>query len=128
MEASDGVTRRTRKKKRKKTGPEDEKKEVVDYAKDYALCIGEIGLSKEEFYSLTPAETRIKSKAYRKLQDLDSEKYRVLATILYNSWTDSPRTPHQLWPLSIDEETMQDIEEIYARNKRMIDYFNNKKK
>lgn len=89
--------------------------------------IGEVGISKDEYFRLTQAETAAMVRGYVHNNDRRSADLRALFTLQYNmNVTEGHRkTPQQLWPLSIDEK--QDnltVDEMFARNKRIIEQFN----
>lgn len=98
------------------------KSEPVDYQTEYLFCIGEVGLSKDEYFLLTPAETAAKVKGYITKRDTMSANFRALYYLMFNQWAKTPKSPHELWPLSIDkEEDEEPIEQTYERNRQLIE-------
>jgi len=75
---------------------------------------------------MTPAETYTRVKAYVYSMDKRAENFRALFTLQYNQWAkpSDRKTPQQLWPLSIDEIEQMSEEEMYERNRLVIeDYY-----
>ena len=95
---------------------------MINFSDEYELCIGLVGLSKEEYFNLTPAETHTKVKAYVKNRDLMSANFRALFHLQFNQWAKNPKSRHELWPLSIDEipDSNLTMNEIYERNREII--------
>lgn len=99
---------------------------VVNFSDEYAFCIGEIGLSKQEYWDLTPAETFTKVKGYLYNRDRDSANFRELFYLQYHQYVTKQsdrRTRKQLWPLSIDSEgqKQKNTDDLYERNKKIIE-------
>lgn len=46
--------------------------------------------------------------------------FRALFTLTFNQYAKHPKEPHQLWPLQIDHVNDLSMEEVYERNKRII--------
>lgn len=82
-----------------------------------------VGVSKKEYWSLTPAETIAKAEGWKIKEDLRSNNFRSLFTLGYNQYAKHPKTQEQLWPLSIDKNLTKkmDIEDIYDRNRKIIE-------
>src|SRR5660398_115485 len=96
---------------------------------DNELCIGQIGLSKEEYWNLTPAETYTKIKGYVFNRDVMSSNFRALFSLSYNQnvKTGDRKKPELLWPLaSIDNEGKQELtsDEMFCRNKKIEEWYN----
>ena len=87
-------------------------------------------MSKNDYFSLTPAETKAKVRGYVVNRDIMSSNFRALYYLSFNQWAKTPMSAQELWPLSIDAETSPDdenltIEQIYERNAKFIELFNN---
>lgn len=81
-------------------------------------------MSKSEYFQLTPAETYTKVQGYIHNRDVMSANFRALFVLNFNQWANHKKTAEQLWPLSFDYEDQLSEEEMYARNKLVIeDYY-----
>ena len=70
-------------------------------------------------------------KGYVHRNDKRSSDFRMLYALYYNSNSEESKrkSPEKLWPLSIDEKEIEISEEdMYERNKRLIEYFNKETK
>ena len=78
-----------------------------------------------EYFNLTPAETYTKVKAYIHNRDAMASNFRALFQLQFNQWSRNPKSANELWPLSIDENYTEQLteEELYARNKKIIDQY-----
>ena len=102
--------------------------EIADYLSDeYEFCIGIVGLLKEEYFALTPAETYTKVQAYTHNRDVVASNFRALFHLQFNQWSKERRSAHELWPLSIDNMPNElTEEEMYERNAKIIKAYQEK--
>lgn len=87
------------------------------------MCVGEIGLSPRDFWSLTEAETIAKVRGHYFTQAYMADNFRSLYTLTYNINTKKGQQKQkaQLWPLVIDHARRKEYthEEIVERNRRV---------
>jgi hypothetical protein len=87
------------------------------------LCIGEIGLSPHEFWSLTESETLAKVRGYYFTQAYMADNFRSLYTLTYNINVKKgqAKQKNQLWPLIIDNARRKELthQQIVERNRRV---------
>jgi hypothetical protein len=96
----------------------------MTYSEEYEFCIGRVGLSKAEYFSLTPAETYTKVFGYIFNNERQASYIRNLFHLQFNQWSKQKVSAEKLWPLpEIDTIEELDEEEMYERNKRLIDAF-----
>lgn len=70
---------------------------------------------------MTPAELSAKVDGYVYNRDTMSANFRALFTLQFNQYAKHPKNPDQLWPLSWDSANDMTMDEIYERNKRIIE-------
>lgn len=56
-------------------------------------------------------------------RDTLSDNFRALFTLQFNQWAkkSEQKKPSQLWPLSFDNNQKQTSEDMYERNKKLIE-------
>ena len=92
----------------------------MSYSEAYAFCIGEVGMSKEEYFRLTQAETIGIIAGFVTNRDVRSNDIRLLYTLTHNINAKREKRPYQLWPLSIDSIHELTMDEMYKRNKLIL--------
>ena len=96
----------------------------MTYSEEYEFCIGKVGLSKQEYFSLTPAETYTKVYGYIFNNERQASYIRNLFHLQFNQWSKRKFSAPALWPLpEIDRIEVLDEDEMYERNKKLIDAF-----
>lgn len=104
---------------KKKTEDEPE----VTHSDLYYFCIGEIGMSPNEFWRLTEGETQAKIRGWHYQRAYDADNFRSLYTLLYNINVKKghQRTKEQIWGLIIDRKDRPELthDEIVERNQRI---------
>lgn len=96
----------------------------MTYSEEYEFCIGKVGLSKQEYFSLTPAETYTKVYGYIFNNERQASYIRNLFHLQFNQWSKQKLSAKKLWPLpEIDNIEVLDEDEMYERNKKLIDAF-----
>lgn len=92
----------------------------MSYSEIYAFCLGEVGISKDEYFRLTQAETMGIVAGFVINRDVRSNDIRSLYTLTHNINAKHTKRPYQLWPLSIDSIYALTMDEIYERNKKIL--------
>lgn len=85
-----------------------------------------MGISKDAYFRLTPAETRAICDGWVYNRDMMSNNFRMLFMLQFNQWSKQKKDASQLWPIaSIDGEKAEPLteEELYARNKKIIEHY-----
>ena len=54
-----------------------------------------------------------------------ASNFRALFQLQFNQWSRHPKQAHELWPLSIDENHIEQLteEEMYKRNEQIINKY-----
>jgi hypothetical protein len=80
-----------------------------------------LGLSKTEYFYLTPAELTAKLNGYIYNRDVLSSNFRALFWLQFNQYSKTPKSAESLWKLSIDQNNELTAAEMYERNKNIIE-------